>query len=130
MIIWMETDCREDTNYLTRVWNISSSFFSRNKKIIFWTANRCFFYLKYCRTRDIPRKSQAFPKADGRHTILFNLEGQACQWIFHSFPQIAVRNTHALPLGAGRNGFSSPLAAGRHGFSCTSIYNGGLRLSR
>ena len=66
-----------------------------------------------------PRKSQSFPEADGRHTILFKVR-QDWQCIFHAFLLGAGQITHALPLGAGRHGFSCPLDAGRHGFSCTS----------
>ena len=39
-------------------------------------------------TRDIPRKSQAFPKADGRHTILFKVRGTGLAVYFPCLPAV------------------------------------------
>ena len=53
-------------------------------------------------TRDIPRKSQAFPKADGRHTIFFKVRGTGLAVYFTCLPARCGKAWVFLPARCGK----------------------------
>ena len=74
-------------------------------------------------TRDIPRKSQAFPEVDGRHSLLFKVRGTGLAVYFPCLPARCGQAWVFLPARCGKAWLFLYL-------TLLSIYNGGLTLSR
>ena len=65
------------------------------------------------RTWDIPRKSQAFPKADGRHTILFKVRGTGLAVYFPCLPARCGTDYPCSPARCGQAWVFLPARCGK-----------------
>ena len=80
------------------------------------------------------RKSQAFPQADGRHTILFKVRGTGLAVYFPCLPARCGTDYPCSPARCGQAWVFLPARCGKAWLflylTLLSIYNGGLTLSR